>query len=59
MKFLPSAYLWQPVFLFHLPCFFSIVCHLIPTWPYPFLIVTSTIADPLPLALGSSRDGSI
>ena len=60
MKFLPSpAYLWGPSFLFQLSGFFSIVCHLIPTWSYPLLIVPSPIPSSLPLGMGSNRSGPI
>lgn len=60
VKFLPSPdHLWGPSFLFQLSGFFSIVCHLIPTWSYPFPIVPSPIPSALPLGMGSNRSGPI
>lgn len=60
VKLLASpADLWGPSFLFELSGFFPIVCHLIPTWLYPLLIVPSPIPSPLALAVGSNKDGPI
>ena len=60
MKFLPSPdHLWGPSFLFQLSGFFSIVCHLIPTWSYHLPIVSSPFTRALPLVMGSKRSGPI